>query len=375
MKKTAYDMLYFTVCAVNGIQPDTNRIAHVDLEKLFQMCQFHSLTAIVCMGLEAAGITDQKFIEAKAKAIRKNILLDAERASILDFMEQNKIWYVPLKGIILKELYPKIGMRQMSDNDILYDKAYQKQVCKMMQNRGYTVESVGKKHHDTYLKPPVYNFELHTDLFEKKRNKIIYQYYTAIKKRLVPDDQGKYGFSLSNEDFYIYMTTHEYKHFSRGGTGLRSLLDCFVFLKAKGGTLDWAYIQAQTDLLKITDFEQKSRKLSKKIFENPDVAVLSEDEREMLEYYLFSGTYGTMNNVITNQIQTFAEQSGCTSKFEYILHRIFPPMEHYKQYFPFFYRHKILLPVAWIFRLINGITVRRKYIKKEISHLHDSDRL
>lgn len=374
MKKTAYDMLYFTACAINGIQPDTERIAHVDLKKLFQMCQFHSLTAIVCMGLEAAGIKDQKFIEAKAKAIRKNILLDAERANILNFMEQNKIWYMPLKGIILKELYPKIGMRQMSDNDILYDKTYQKQVCKMMKNRGYTAESIGKKHHDTYLKPPVYNFELHTDLFEKKKNKITYQYYAEIKKRLVPDGQSKYGFSLSNEDFYIYMTTHEYKHFSHGGTGLRSLLDCFVFLKAKSDALDWTYIQSQTDLLEITDFEQKSRSLSKKIFNDPDATVLSDDEREMLEYYLFSGTYGTMDNAIHHRIQTLTEQTSSTSKFEYILHRVFPPMEFYKEGYPFFYRHKILLPVAWTFRLIKGITVRGKYTKKEISLLRESDK-
>ncbi len=375
MKETAYAMLYFTVCAVNGIKPDPERIAHVNLEKLFQMCQFHSLTAIVCMGLEAAGIIDQKFIEAKAKAIRKNILLDVERADILDFMEQNQIWYMPLKGIILKELYPKIGMRQMSDNDILYDKTYQKQLCVFMKNRGYIAESVGKTNHDTYMKQPIYNFEMHTALFKKTKEEKIYNYYAEITKRMVPDGNSKYGFSLTNEDFYVYMTAHEYKHYSHGGTGLRSLLDCFVFLKAKGDALDWAYIQSQTDLLKITDFEQRSRELSKKTFENPDVAVLSEDEREMLEYYLFSGTYGTMSNVITHRIQALAEQSGSTSKFRYILHRIFPPMEHYKQYFPFFYRHRILLPIGWTFRLIKGITVRRKYIKKELSLLHDSDRL
>ena len=36
MKETAYDMLYLSACAVNEIVPDTERIAHMNLEKLFQ---------------------------------------------------------------------------------------------------------------------------------------------------------------------------------------------------------------------------------------------------------------------------------------------------------------------------------------------------
>lgn len=43
-------------------------------------------------------------------------------------MEQRGIWYLPLKGIILKEFYPSVGMRQMSDNDILFDEAFAEQV-------------------------------------------------------------------------------------------------------------------------------------------------------------------------------------------------------------------------------------------------------
>lgn len=373
MKSAAYDMLYLTACAVNGIKPDTDRIAHMDLEKLFQMCQFHSLTAIVCMALESAGIADKKFIEAKSKAMRKNILLDSERDNILDFFEKNKIWYMPLKGVILKELYPKIGMRQMADNDILYDKSYQKQLFEFMKNCGYTAESVGKTHHDTYLKPPIYNFEMHRDLFAEIKYEKFYDYYSKIKKRLILNDKNKYGFHFTDEDFYVYMTAHEYKHYNNGGTGVRSLLDCFVFIKEKGESLNWNYITEQTDILGISDFEQKSRKLSMKIFENPNCKSLSDDEIEMLEFYLFSGTYGTMKNAVSKQFVTFAKKSGSTSKFRYVLHRIFPPMKLYKQDFPFFYRHKILLPIGWVFRMVRDVTFRRKRIKKELDFLHHSN--
>lgn len=374
MKETAYDMLYLAACAVNNINPNDERIAKIDFHELFQISQFHSLSAIVCMGLESAGIADASFMEAKSKAIRKNILLDAERKIILDFMEQNKILYMPLKGVILKELYPKLGMRQMSDNDIYYDKSFQMQLCTFMKNRGYTAESVGKKNHDTYLKPPVYNFEMHTELFPEKEKKL-HDYYSKIQDRLIKDKINKYGFYLSDEDFYVYMTAHEYKHYFHGGIGVRSILDCYVYLKEKEKLLDWDFIRRQTDILGITEFEQKSRNLSKKVFEDPDHVCLSDEEREMLEFYLLSGTHGTRKHVIDYRIEEFTEKTGSTSKFRYILYRIFPPIEHYEQPYPFFYRHRILLPIGWAFRLLKGITVRRKKAKEELHLVHDSNKL
>ena len=75
--------------------------------------------------LESAGIYNDKFRTAKEKASRKNIFLDAGRKKLFSFCEENGIWYMPLKGSVLKELYPDFSMRQMADNDILFDAGYQ----------------------------------------------------------------------------------------------------------------------------------------------------------------------------------------------------------------------------------------------------------
>ena len=76
-------------------------------------------------------------------------------------MDSEHIWYLPLKGIILKDYYPSVGMRQMSDNDILFDADAWERVEKHMLSEGYETESVGKGNHDVYQKAPVYNFEMH----------------------------------------------------------------------------------------------------------------------------------------------------------------------------------------------------------------------
>ena len=136
-RKNAADMIYLTACAINGKKPKQARIDALDLPKLFEVCQKHILTACVAYALESAGVKDYEFTQAKEKAIRKNILLDAERAKILKRLEEEKIWYMSLKGSILKDWYPKLGMRQMSDNDILFDSSRRIDVKRIMDEFGF----------------------------------------------------------------------------------------------------------------------------------------------------------------------------------------------------------------------------------------------
>ncbi len=118
---------------------------------------------------------DSNFHQAYNKAVRKNVMLDVERTAIFEEFERKGIWYMPLKGSILKELYPENEMREMADNDVLYDAKKQREVMQIMLSQGYTAESVGKSHHDVYMKPPVLNFDLHMLLFGKSDD--FYQYY------------------------------------------------------------------------------------------------------------------------------------------------------------------------------------------------------
>ena len=369
--KSAFDMIYLVSCILNKQVPDKERISGMNLENLFEMCRFHSLTAMVCMSLESADTElPDYWVEAKLKAIRKNVLLDSERQKLSCFMEEKGIWHIPLKGVILKELYPKTGMRQMSDNDILYNKEYQKTVCMYMKQQGYTVKNIGKSYHDEYHKLPVFNFEMHTSLFGEGNDQKTVQYYSDINDRLLKDDDKKYACHFSDEDFYVYTVVHEYKHFNSGGTGLRSLIDRFVYIKSKGNILDWKYIEKELNKLGIYEFEQKTRKLCLTVFSDCDSNNLYNDEMELLKYYLYSGTYGNLSNIVNNRIKRFKNETGKTSKLKYILNRIFPPMKVYKIYFPFFYKHKVLLPIGWAYRLFRGLFTRQNIIKCEIKAIN-----
>ena len=339
-------LIRLAACAVNNDSADVSD-PDVDFDALFELAEKHQMVSLIAAVLESNGIRDDRFVQERAKAIRKALIFDSERAAILSALEKARIWYMPLKGAVLKDYYPQIGMRQMSDNDILVDPARSDDVYKIMTGLGYTAVKYGTAHRDDYTKPPVSHFELHRVLFLESNGEGIYRYYRDVKDRLVKDEGNSYGFHFTDEDFYIYMIAHEYKHYASGGTGVRSLLDTYVFLKKLGDKLDWDYIGNEFNKLDIAEFEAKNRELALAVFTSGDLGQLCADQKEMLAYFFSSGMYGTIEHSVANGIK----ESG---KLKYVLHRIFLPMDKVKDHYPVFYKHKALLPVLPIYRLLRG---------------------
>lgn len=379
MEKELFAMAYLAGCGVSGIVPDKAYCDTLDMSVLYKAGKRHFLTALVGTTLKGAGVKlPDEWEQAISKAVRKNILFDIERAKLFAFMEQKGIWYLPLKGIILKDYYPAVGMRQMSDNDILFDYSFCDEVRKYMESQGYKAVSVGLGNHDVYEKEPVYNFELHRALYGAMHQNNWEDYYRDIKERLILDEASSYGYHFTDEDFYVYITCHAYKHYAGSGTGLRTLLDFYVYLKAKEPTMDFAYIEKECEVLGITAFEQQSRSLCKKVFNAAAIngtedleQRLSAEEMDMLSYYLSSGAYGFVERGLENNVKTFQKKIGSDSKLRYMLNRVFPGMDKYRLYFPFFYKHKWLLPVGWFYRLVRPAfdKKRRKKLQQELKIL------
>ncbi|MGN0181162.1 MAG: hypothetical protein ACI4DP_01930 [Candidatus Ornithomonoglobus sp.] len=68
MKTSAYDMLYLSACAIDGISPDRERIQQMNDDDLYAVCRFHSLTAVAACALESAGIVLSKRGGRKGKS-------------------------------------------------------------------------------------------------------------------------------------------------------------------------------------------------------------------------------------------------------------------------------------------------------------------
>lgn len=384
MEKIQYDMLYLAACGINGICPDRSVLGEVNEKELYLICYSHFLDALVGTTLKKAGVSvPQYWNEHISKAIRKVVLFDAERAKLFSFMEQAGIWHLPLKGIVLKDYYPAVGMRQMSDNDILFDYDHCDEVQAYMEAAGYEAVQVGAGNHDVYHKEPVYNFELHKALYGEAHQDGWAEYYENVKERLVLREETACEYRFTDEDFYVYITSHAYKHYAGSGTGLRTLLDFYVYLSAKEQTLDFAYIEKECKVLGIDTFERQSRELSKKVFakdaligEDALKQRLSEEEMELLMYYLTSGAYGTVERSVENRIKQYRKNGVKCAKLRYVWDRLFPGYDVYRVYAPSVKCRWLQSVAGWFCRAfcVTFQKKRREHIVSEMQVVKRTDK-
>lgn len=338
-------VIYLASCAVNEVKPDADKIAGIDFEKIFSFASYHVMGAVVGMAIESAGVKNDHVKNAISFSVMKNTFFEAANNSVLRKLEEAGIWYMLLKGAVLKNYYPRFGMREMSDHDILFDATRAEDVKRIMESLSFTTKYFGTDNHDVYYKEPLCNFEMHRGLFGSFYDEKFYEYYAEVKSRLIKDDGNNYGYHFSPEDFYVYMTAHEYKHYSVGGTGLRSLLDVYVFLKKSEGLLDFDYVLSEMEKLELSEFEEKNRRLALNLFGCHE---LMEDDREMLKYILNSGAYGTLENSVSNKVKRFG--GGTMAKMKFMLSRIFPPIYHSYLLYPFLIIYRLIKALTWRWR-------------------------
>ena len=371
----ASDAAFLTACALNGTPPARGDVEAMDLPAVFQMAERHSLAAITFAAAEASGVwartpedpLRRAWKTRRDQALRKNMLLDVERAELCAFLESAGAWYLPLKGAVLKSLYPKSSMRQMADNDILFDPAFRKTVRDFMARRGYEVKSYGVSNHDVYLKPPIYNFEFHTELFGVASPAEWVEFGRVAAGRLATAPGTSFGRVMCEEDFYVYITLHTLKHLRHAGTGLRSVLDTKVYLSAKGAQLDWPRVEAELERLGAADEERTLRSLSEKLFA-PDVCALTDAERAMLAQIFSSGTYGTQAQHMRNKLHELRPEGplAAGTRARYLARRIFPDREVMKRSVPAVARHPALLPLAYPFRIARGVVLHSRRSLNEL---------
>lgn len=349
-------MIYLASCVLNGAAPDREKVRRMDLDKLYVMAMRHSMGAITSCALQEAGENDPRFWNRKMTVCVRNRTVDQEREAILHELEEAGIWYMPLKGLVIRDYYPDPNLREMTDNDILFDPFRAEDVRKIMEARGYTTVHYGNGHQDDYQKEPVCHFEMHRMLFPIQAPPEIFSYYQKIGKKLLRGEGMSRHFS--NEDFYLFLVTHEYKHYYWHGIGLKSLMDVYVFLSRFQAQLDWKYLRRETKKLGISDFEKRNRELALAVFSADGPGKLTAHQKRMLRVFTSSGTFGDVKN--DRHTAEMIEMG----KPRFILRRILLPLADVKESYPFFYEHRQFLILLPAYRLIKGSANAASEIRK-----------
>lgn len=339
-----------------------------DWDKALKYARKHQITPLVYYGIVNSKITVDSEIKAKFEnATMQNIVLNQNQMYFLKVLfatfEKEGISYMPLKGTLLKKVYPKPEMRAMSDADILIKEDEYSKIRPVMQKLGYT--EMYESDHELVWKKGVLTVELHKTIIPSYHKD--YFNYFGNGWKLASEKMGEYGFKMKHEDELIYNFTHLAKHYRAGGIGIKHMTDVYVCFP-KDKKLDYDYIEAELRSLKLWEFFSNVLDTVKVWFGTKEAT----EKTDFITDYIFaSGAYGTSENQnIGEALKTAKNVGGSENVMKNRgLNLIFPSYKAMCKRNPIVKKCPLLLPVMWVVRWFEVLIFKRYKLDNEMKNL------
>lgn len=293
---------------------------------------------------------------------KQKIVVEAEQEieaeDVMDRLEEMGVRHMPLKGYIVKNLYPSPDMRTMGDIDLLIDADMMQNVFDEFLPDGFRFLGDGDLHSN--LARGNAHFEFHRSLVNASYKNLT-AYFGDGFARAVRTDGYSYRYELSREDMYIFLLAHLAKHYRYGGTGIRTVLDLYVYRKAVPD-LDMDYIYRETEKIGIDKFQRKAEKIADDWFGGSFDGTFD----SVSGYIISGGVYGKQGRNLVNEMIN-SNDSMALGKFKSLLSMVFPNYQLMSEWFPVLKKYKFLLPVFWIVRWFKSLTNKNGNLKKTLT--------
>lgn len=353
--------------AIKGGALDKGAIEHSLNSKaatLFKVAKSHDVAHLVCYALEKNAVSVdsevwQQFLAEKEQACLRYQMIQADFDEICACLSACSVDYMPLKGAVIRELYPEPWMRTSCDIDVLvHEKDVDRAVDALVKERAYKTD-YKKTYHDVSLYSP---FGMHLELHHNiKENEPKYdEILTQVWEFSNPQQGCQYAQTM--EFLIFHLTAHAAYHFVHGGCGLRSVLDLYVL-----GVCGYDKDKLAKLLEKAGLFRFYSEIIALGEYWFGGRETVGQTVLDAEKYILLGGAYGTAKQGTT------AGQAKKGGKFKYFWSRIFMPYESLAVLYPVIKNHKILTPFCQVRRWF-GALFKGKRIAKEIKNVTAADR-
>ena len=326
----------------------------VDWDRAFAICKRHYIVPIVYYGMLCSGITGAPLSLFASMSMRM-IVQEQHQLDMLETLErrfaEEGIDYLPIKGSVLKSLYPKTEMRMMSDMDILIRAEQQDKVDALLTGMGCDRRK-DSDHVVVYLKKPFIVLEIHTALVPSYDR----DYYAVFKDgwdRAEPIAPGAHRYRTSVEDTFLFVVAHLAKHYREGGIGLRQFVDVRL-LQKRYPDMDMRAVRRGLQALGIERFYDNVCATLGVWFDGDPATELT----DFLTVRTFEGgAYGSDEKHRTAVAVRTSEDHGGVKKGRAISlwQAVFMPLREMKTRYPILRKAPILLPIMWVVRWVTAV--------------------
>ena len=359
-KQVFIDLLANCICEEKKI----NEIdfSKLDSEELLFLSSENTVSAIVYTSLKDFENAPEELMEKLKREFSRNALkmakYDTAQGKVVEKLNECSFPYAIVKGKTIAKYYPSAELRNMSDIDVLVSPEDYEEAKKVMFT--FCEEKpgqIGNEFEFSFFLNGI-TIELQNNLAYGKNLSGKYDYdkyfLDLINHRTKDGDvcelEPKYSF--------IYNIYHMAHHFYYAGCGVRMVLDIAVLIKELRDILDWEDILSTLKEIELLEFATNIFSIIDDWF---GITIPSNSYKkqsvadEYLEYILNAGVFGRAS--INSDVSYFRKNDG-------FIKWLFPSSEYMRKYYEWFEnKPAILLPVAYVGRMVRGLKMRGGLVK------------
>ena len=350
-KRIAAYVIRLVASAVNGVAPPENE--GMDWQGIIDFAKKQSVLNLVAYAAESLeNKPDEHTMRFLDEFRMQKMIVEAQQELAADDackkLDEMGIRHMLLKGSVMKNFYPSPDMRTMGDIDILVEAARCDEVVKAFIADGFKFVGEGDLHSN--VKKGNAYIEFHRSMVDSCHETLSAYYGDGFRLPHKIED-NEYEYKLTDEDFYVFLVAHIAKHYRYGGTGIRSLLDLYVYEKALP-SLDFDYINGELEKIGLLVFCNKIRKITYDWYSGS----FDGEFDIMSEYIVSGGVYGIEGTSMQNSfILDNIDEDIQSKKIKNFFGVIFLNYDEMKIRYPFLEGKKILLPLFWIVRFFDTL--------------------
>lgn len=374
MKNLQIQIINFLNAAIHNKNIDINQLKKINWKLVTDEAEAHNVKGLIYSSINKNNIS--KYIEKEdLEQWKKETFFTAiyqmnhikQLSHVLEKFNKEKIPVIVLKGLVIRNLYPKPELRTMCDADILVHKEDLNDVKKLLLDIGYIENGSTKSHivfeHRKHPQIEVHWTLINEDYFKGKGIMEDRLWERTIKVKVGATET----LSLSYEDLAVHLCIHMAVHSASSGFGVRQLCDLVLLVEKKGHLINWTSFSDKIRECGIYKFTRAIFSICEMLFKMiipEELNNILAPEKELLDLLIddifASGVHGnrSLSKMISYQLAYDSNDTKGNHSLV-LLNRfrmfLFPPINKLSDRYAYAKRHIILVPIAWIHHFFSGV--------------------
>lgn len=368
MDKIQTQIVNLLNAGIHGNKIDFNLSENIDWESIIEESKAHKVESLIysSIGKDTLKNIEHELLEGwKKETFMSGVGQLRHINNVSEFLcEFNKqsIPVIVLKGLVIRDLYPKPELRTMCDADLIIHKDDLDKVKNLLLNLGYT-EKVTSDKDLCFIRGNTY-VEVHWSIANEKSFNNVELFEEIMWKNAIKVNVGDSEvLSMCYEDLLVHICMHMAAHIKYLGFGIRQLCDLVLIVEKKGNVINWNKFIEKINMLGIYKFTVAIFNICNRLFdmEIPDILNKRELINDKYIYLLIedifsNGVHGKRDKASSfSKVISYANKEEKRSTLNSFKKLYFPSSDMLSEKYSYAKYNKFLLPFAWIHRLFSGI--------------------